>query len=104
MRTLLSLLLVPLLIVATALAGDEVRYGVDLKTRVWNPNAKGPNIEKLQHDAFVDYVNLWVTQRDVLTAYDKYVPGCAQPYILSAAKSPLTGFDNREYRQHSPFA
>ncbi|TEB19463.1 hypothetical protein FA13DRAFT_1697793 [Coprinellus micaceus] len=54
------------------------------KPKLCDPNIKGPDLENLQKEAFADYVALWVTKRDVLTAYNRYVPG--------------------EYRQHSPFA
>ena len=45
------------------------------KARVCDPKIKVPNLEKLQKQAFADYVDLWVTKRDVLTAYNRYVPG-----------------------------
>ena len=47
------------------------------KPKVCDTTVKGPNLEKLQKEAFANYVNLWVTKRDVLTAYNRYVPGYA---------------------------
>ncbi|KAF5320131.1 hypothetical protein D9611_010277 [Ephemerocybe angulata] len=54
------------------------------KPKVCDPKAKGGNLAQLQYEALADFADLFVNQQDVLTAFNRYVPG--------------------EYKQHNPFA
>ncbi|EAU82486.1 hypothetical protein CC1G_08237 [Coprinopsis cinerea okayama7 len=51
---------------------------------VCNPKAKGPHLEAQQKAAFVDYTYLLTVKHDILTAYNRWVPG--------------------QYINHNPFA
>lgn len=82
MRNVYSLF-VTLVLCTSTLAYEYLRSSFKPEGKVCNPEARGPNLEKLQREAFADYVNLWVTNKDVLTAYNRYVPGFVRSMLAA---------------------
>ena len=62
--------------VATA---DAEVTTASLKPKVCNPNYKGSDLAQKQYEALADYADLFVNKQDVLTAFNRYIPG----YVLN---------------------
>lgn len=80
MRFFASYITLLLLSISTALAANVGRENVEVASKpkppkVCDPKAKGSNLAQLQYEALADFANLFVVKQDVLTAFNRYVPG-----------------------------
>jgi hypothetical protein len=62
-----------------------------LKPKVCNPFYKGSDLAQKQYEALADYADLFVNKQDVLTAFNRYIPGYVSNELLSLeARKRLT--------------
>lgn len=43
--------------------------------KVCNPNYRGSDLGQKQYEALADYADLFINKQDVLTAFNRYMPG-----------------------------
>ncbi|RXW23392.1 hypothetical protein EST38_g2437 [Candolleomyces aberdarensis] len=63
---------------------DAELASASLKPKVCNPNYRGSDLGQKQYEALADYADLFIKKQDVLTAFNRYIPGA--------------------YKQHNPYA
>lgn len=98
MRFFQLLYIAILLLAVSALASNISRDAVcDYK-------AKG-DLAQLQYEALVGFADLLIVKRDVLAAFDRYIPGWVMVNRNKHFKRRTNWYDyHREYKQHNPFA